>query len=69
MEYIDAKIAVFQRPLLFLQHVSDFKELRDASTKASQIVSTYGIDAGSRVDVYNSLEKQLFCQSAEILRR
>lgn len=44
-------------PLLFYQHVSADKALRDASTEAEEVLSAYSIEAGMRVDVYNSLKK------------
>lgn len=44
-------------PLLFYQNVSTDKDLRDASTKADELLSAYEIEAAMRVDVYESLSK------------
>lgn len=44
-------------PLMFYQHVSSSKDLRDASTEAEEEYSAFSIDAQMRVDVYNSLKK------------
>ncbi|VVT58022.1 uncharacterized protein SAPINGB_P005998 [Magnusiomyces paraingens] len=44
-------------PLLFFQNVSPHKDLRDASTKADELLSAYEIDAAMRVDVYKTFSK------------
>lgn len=57
IEALNAKHSGIQDPLLFYQHVSASKELRDASTEAEEALSSYSIEARMRVDVYNSLKK------------
>lgn len=44
-------------PLLFYQNVSPSKDLRDASTKADELLSEYEIDAAMRTDVYKAFSK------------
>lgn len=44
-------------PVLFFQHVSADKELRDASTEAEEVITAYSIEARMRTDVYESLKK------------
>lgn len=44
-------------PVTFYQSVSANKDLRDASTKADELISEYEIDAGMRVDVYKAFSK------------
>lgn len=44
-------------PITFYQSVSTDKALRDASTKADELLSEYEIDSGMRVDVYQAFSK------------
>lgn len=44
-------------PITFYQSVSADKALRDASTKADELLSEYEIDSGMRVDVYQAFSK------------
>ncbi|ONH64899.1 Saccharolysin [Cyberlindnera fabianii] len=43
--------------LTFLQHVSDNKELRDASTKAEKLIRDFGIESSMREDLYKVFKK------------
>lgn len=45
--------------LTFFQHVASDKDLRDASSKADELISNYEIDAGMREDLYKVV-KQAF---------
>lgn len=44
-------------PITFYQNVSPHEDLRDASTKADELISEYEIDSGMRVDVYEAFSK------------
>lgn len=44
-------------PLTFYQRVSPDAALREASTKAEEILEEYFIEAGTREDVYNNIKK------------
>lgn len=82
IEALSATQSCLHDPLLFYQHVSSSKDLRDASTEAEEALSSYSIEARMRIDVYNSLKKvfaslpkdldpetQRVCQKTELALR
>lgn len=43
--------------LTFLKHVSENKELRDASTKATELIENFGIESSLRYDIFAQFDK------------
>lgn len=51
--------ALLENQLTFQQHVSEDKEIRDASTQAEKLLRDFGIESQQREDVYKSFQTLL----------
>jgi len=48
--------SVLESVATFPQHVSANKEIRDASTKCEELLSAFGVETGSRLDLYQAIQ-------------
>eukprot|EP00949_MAST-11_sp_MAST-11-sp1_P005036 g5036.t1 len=53
----DAEFSTVENILTFPSHVSPSREMRDAATEAEKKLSSFGVDAASRTDVYDAVKQ------------
>ena len=54
LAFAEAELETHSEPLSFYRNVSASQELRDASTKANDLVSDYGVESSMRLDVFRA---------------